>query len=392
MMRKCHLNTCPVGIATQDPVLRAKFNGKPEYVINYFFFVAEEVRGLMARLGFRSMDEMIGRTDALRAADLSHHWKARTLDVSALLWRPDAEATVATRCESGQQRDLDRVLDHALVAAARPGFEHHVRVRASFPVRNVDRSVGAMLSGEIARRFGDEGLTDGTIELSFKGSAGQSFGAFCARGVTMTLEGEANDYVGKGLSGGRLIIRPPRDAGFDSSAAILLGNVALYGATSGEAYFAGPAGERFAVRNSGATAVVEGVGDHGCEYMTGGVVVVLGATGRNFAAGMSGGLAFVLDEARTLEQRCNMALVELGPVMDPLDVALLRDTITRHAHRSGSATARRVLERWDSMLSYFVRVMPLEYKAIRARQSRSTSSTRSQDHGRSERVPVLSAR
>ena len=392
MMRKCHLNTCPVGIATQDPVLRAKFNGKPEYVINYFFFVAEEARALMARLGFRTVDEMIGRTDALRPADLSHHWKARTLDVSALLHRAEAAAGVATRCESGQPRDLDRVLDHALVAAARPGFEHRERVRASFGVRNVDRSVGAMLSGEIARRYGDEGLTDGTIELSFRGSAGQSFGAFCARGVTMTLEGEANDYVGKGLSGGRLIIRPPRDAGFDTSTAILLGNVALYGATSGEAYFAGPAGERFAVRNSGATAVVEGVGDHGCEYMTGGVVVVLGPTGRNFAAGMSGGLAFVLDEGHLLASRCNKALVELGPVTDTADITLLRDVITRHAHRSGSLTARRVLASWEESLGNFIRVMPIEYKAIRAQQARHTLSTGSQDHGRSERVPVLSAR
>ncbi len=392
MMRKCHLNTCPVGIATQDPVLRVKFSGKPEYVINYFFFVAEEVRALMARLGFRTMDEMIGRSDVLTATDMSHHWKARTLDVSALLWRPLSAPAVATRCESGQRRDLDRVLDHALVAAARPAFEHRGRVRASFAVRNVDRSVGAMLSGEIARRYGDEGLTDGSIELSFKGSAGQSFGAFCVRGVTMMLEGEANDYVGKGLSGGRLVIRPPRDAGFDTSMSILLGNVALYGATSGEAYFAGPAGERFAVRNSGATAVVEGVGDHGCEYMTGGVVVVLGETGRNFAAGMSGGLAFVLDERERLERRCNKALVELGPVVEAADVSLLRDSITRHAHRTGSATAKRVLDSWEAMLSRFVRVMPIEYKVIRAKQLRSTSSIGSLDHGRTERVSVLSAR
>ncbi|MBA2684696.1 MAG: glutamate synthase large subunit [Gemmatimonadaceae bacterium] len=392
MMRKCHLNTCPVGIATQDPVLREKFSGKPEYVINYFFFVAEEARALMARLGFRTMNEMIGRTDALTAADMSHHWKARTLDVSALLWKPQAESKVATRCDSGQVRDFGRVLDHALVAAARPAFEHHERVRASFPVRNVDRSVGAMLSGEIARRFGDMGLTDGSIDLSFRGSAGQSFGAFCVRGVTLTLEGEANDYVGKGLSGGRLVIRPPRDAGFDTTTSILLGNVALYGATSGEAYFAGPAGERFAVRNSGATAVVEGVGDHGCEYMTGGVVIVLGATGRNFAAGMSGGVAFVLDEQGSLERRCNKALVELGSVTETEDIALLRDTITRHAHRSGSASARRILERWETTLPSFVRVMPIEYKAIRAQLARAALSTRSQDHGRSERLFVLSAR
>ena len=392
MMRKCHLNTCPVGIATQDPVLRAKFSGKPEYVINYFFFVAEEARALMARLGFRTMDEMIGRTDMLRAADVSDHWKARTLDVSSLLWRPNASAHVATRCESGQPRDLDRVLDHALVAAARPALDYREPVHATFAVRNVDRSVGAMLSGEIARRFGDEGLPDGTLELSFAGSAGQSFGAFCAKGVTLSLEGEANDYVGKGLSGGRLVIHPPYDAGFDTSTAILLGNVALYGATSGEAFFAGPAGERFAVRNSGATAVVEGVGDHGCEYMTGGTVVVLGPTGRNFGAGMSGGIAFVLDEEQMLERRCNRALVELGPVVEAEDVALLRDAIVRHARYSGSALALRVLRTWEETLPHFVRVMPIEYKAIRAQQLHRVPSTGSQEsHGRSERVPVLSA-
>ncbi len=392
MMRKCHLNTCPVGIATQDPVLQAKFNGKPEYVINYFFFVAEEARAIMAQLGFRTMDEMIGRTDALRAADMSAHWKARTLDMASLLWRPEVAAGAATRCESGQPRALERVLDHALVAASRPALEHRERVRASFAVRNVDRSVGAMLSGEIARRFGDEGLTDGTIELSFAGSAGQSFGAFCASGVTLSLEGEANDYVGKGLSGGRLVIRPPRNAGFDVSTAILLGNVALYGATSGEAFFAGPAGERFAVRNSGVTAVVEGVGDHGCEYMTGGVVVVLGPTGRNFAAGMSGGLAFVLDEGLRLEQRCNKSLVELGPVAELADIALLHDAVARHAHHTGSVRARRILDDWDAHLPLFVRVMPIEYKAIRALQTRQPTLTGSQDHGRSERVSVLSAR
>jgi glutamate synthase domain-containing protein 2/glutamate synthase domain-containing protein 1/glutamate synthase domain-containing protein 3 len=392
MMRKCHLNTCPVGIATQDPVLRAKFSGKPEYVINYFFFVAEEARALMARLGFRTTDEMIGRTDALCAADVSDHWKARTLDMSALLWRPETNAHVATRCESGQPRDLERVLDHALIAAARPALDYREPVHATFAVRNVDRSVGAMLSGEIARRFGDEGLPDGTLELSFAGSAGQSFGAFCAKGVTLSLEGEANDYVGKGLSGGRLVVHPPYDAAFDTSTAILLGNVALYGATSGEAYFAGPAGERFAVRNSGATAVVEGVGDHGCEYMTGGTVVVLGPTGRNFAAGMSGGIAFVLDPEQRLERRCNRTLVELGPVTEAEDIALLRDAIVRHARYAGSALAMHVLRTWAETLPQFVRVMPIEYKAIRAQQYPHAPSTGSQEsHGRSERIPVLSA-
>jgi len=392
MMRKCHLNTCPVGIATQDPVLRAKFSGRPEYVINYFFFVAEEARALMAQLGFRRMDEMIGRTDVLRAADLSGHWKARTLDMSALLWRAPDASSVATRYDAGQPRDLGRVLDHALIAAARPALDGRQPVRASFPIRNVNRSVGAMLSGDIARAFGDEGLPDGTIELSFTGSAGQSFGAFCASGVTLLLEGEANDYVGKGLSGGRLVIRSPRDAGFDTATAILLGNVALYGATSGEAYFAGPAGERFAVRNSGATAVVEGVGDHGCEYMTGGIVVVLGDTGRNFAAGMSGGIAFVLDANRRFERRCNRALVELSPVTEEADALLLRRTIEQHARHSGSALALLVLSAWKEMLPHFVRVLPHEYKAIRARQERHASTSGSIDsHGRSQGLPVLSA-
>jgi len=392
MMRKCHLNTCPVGIATQDPVLRAKFSGKPEYVINYFFFVAEEARALMATLGFRTFDEMIGRTDALRAADLSAHWKARTLDVGALLWRPGADTRVATRCVTDGPRSLERVLDHAIIAAARPALDYREPVHAAFALRNVDRSVGAMLSGEIARRYGSAGLPDGTLELSFAGSAGQSFGAFCASGVTLSLEGEANDYVGKGLSGGRLVIHPPHDAGFDRSTAILLGNVALYGATSGEAYFAGPAGERFAVRNSGVTAVVEGVGDHGCEYMTGGVVVVLGPTGRNFAAGMSGGIAFVLDAEQRLERRCNRALVELGPVSDPEDVALLRDCLVRHARYSGSAVALRILRAWEVTLPQFVRVMPNEYRATHAQRRRSSHVTITQgSHGRSERVPVLSA-
>jgi glutamate synthase domain-containing protein 3 len=314
------------------------------------------------------------------------------LDVGALLSRPDPGARVATRYDSGQPRNLDRVLDHALLATARHALDYHEPVHATFAVRNVDRSVGAMLSGEIARRFGDAGLPDGTLELSFAGSAGQSFGAFCVRGVTLSLEGEANDYVGKGLSGGRLAIHPPHDAAFDTRTAILLGNVALYGATSGEAYFAGPAGERFAVRNSGVTAVVEGVGDHGCEYMTGGVVVVLGPTGRNFAAGMSGGIAFVLDEEQRLERRCNRALVELGPVTDPEDAALLRECIVKHARYSGSRAAMHILRNWDVMLSRFVRVMPVEYKATHALKHRGALSTISQEsHGRSERVSILSA-
>src|SRR5665213_3388783 len=392
MMRKCHLNTCPVGIATQDPVLRKRFTGAPEHVINYFFFVAEEVRVLMAKLGFRRFSDMVGRVDKLDTRRAVDQWKAKGVDLTRILHQVKPGRGVAIHNCEPQNHHLDQAMDVGLIEGAKAALDAGRPVRMAREIRNVHRTVGAMLSGEVARRYGHAGLPEDTISIGLTGTAGGSFGAFLARGVSLELIGDANDYVGKGLSGGRIAVRQPPEASRDPAENIIVGNTVLYGAIAGEAYFQGVAGERFAVRNSGAVAVVEGCGDHGCEYMTGGVVVVLGATGRNFAAGMSGGLAFVLDEARTLEQRCNMALVELGPVMDPLDVALLRDTITRHAHRSGSVTARRVLERWDSMLSYFVRVMPLEYKAIRARQSRSTSSTRSLDHGRSEGVPVLSAR
>ena len=309
MMRKCHLNTCPVGIATQDPELRARFSGQPEHVVNYFFFVAEEVRELLARLGFRTMDEMIGRTDLLRVIAPSDNAKANTLDLSALLHlatpatltRPDRVARRYVRLRLHHSEEEGR-LNKLLLDLAQPALENGERVKAAFPITNVDRAVGATLSGEIARRYGNVGLPDDTISIRFVGSAGQSFGAFAARGLSLELEGEANDYVGKGLSGGRLIVRHPRAAQFIPDQTVLVGNTVLYGATSGEAYFAGVAGERFAVRNSGAIAVVEGVGDHGCEYMTGGTVVVLGRVGRNFAAGMSGGMAFVLDEFGELER------------------------------------------------------------------------------------------
>jgi len=368
MMRKCHLNTCPVGIATQDPVLRAKFAGRPEHVVNYFFFVAEEVRELMARLGFRTVDEMVGRADVLLARLPADHWKARTLDLSALLHVPapsagaGSGAEVARHCVRAQDHGLDGALDHTLLELARPALDDGTSVSATLPIRNVHRTVGAMLSGEIARRYGHAGLPDGTITLRFVGSAGQSFGAFAARGLHLEVEGEANDYVGKGLSGGRLVIRPPRGAQFIPDETVIVGNTVLYGATGGEAYFGGVAGERFAVRNSGAVAVVDGVGDHGCEYMTGGVVVVLGRTGRNFAAGMSGGLAFVLDESGELERHCNRALVELGPVADASDRALLRRLVEHHARYTGSARAKHALARWDQTLRHFVRVISLEYK------------------------------
>jgi len=365
MMRKCHLNTCPVGIATQDPVLRAKFAGQPEHLINFFFFVAEEVRELMARLGFRHVAEMVGRSDVLEPRLPADHRKAQTLDLRGMLHMPSRVPGAPLSCVTEQDHGIADAFDHMLLDIAAPALERGERVRASLPVRNVDRTIGAMLSGEIARRYGHTGLPDGTIELSFTGSAGQSFGAFAASGLTLNLEGEANDYVGKGLSGGRLVVRPRIGSRLVAGETTLVGNTVLYGATGGEAFFRGVAGERFAVRNSGATAVVEGVGDHGCEYMTGGVVVVLGRTGRNFAAGMSGVLAFVLDEAGDLAQRVNRELVEIGPLVDAEDRALLRGLVVRHARRTGSVRAARLLSRWERALSRFVAVVPREFARVR---------------------------
>jgi glutamate synthase (NADPH) large chain len=389
MMRKCHLNTCPVGIATQDPVLRARFTGQPEHVINYFFFVAEEVRELMARLGFRSFDEMVGRVDRLDARRAVDHWKAKGVDLSRLLFQAPAAPGVAIHNCERQEHHLDRALDNELIAAARPALERGEPVRIEVEIRNVHRTVGAMLSGEIARRYGHAGLPDDTISVLARGAAGQSFGAFLARGVTLQLSGEANDYVGKGLSGGRLVVKQPEEARRDPMDNIIVGNTVLYGAIAGEAYFHGVAGERFAVRNSGAVAVVEGLGDHGCEYMTGGVVVVLGATGRNFAAGMSGGIAYVYDERGRFRDLCNAAMVDLepvppaeGPVDDPerprqravsvedagmgdmlrFDAERLRILLERHHLYTGSARARALLENWRATLGRFVKVTPRDYR------------------------------
>jgi glutamate synthase (NADPH/NADH) large chain len=394
MMRKCHLNTCPVGVATQDPVLRAKFTGQPEHVVNYFFFVAEEARQIMASLGVRSINELVGRADLLKQRDLSDHWKACTLDLKALLYKPKVAPTVATHQVTRQHHPIEHVLDRQLIEVAEPALERKRAVRASFPIRNENRTTGAMLSGELVKRHGPNGLPDGTIRFNFTGSAGQSFGAWLAKGVSLTLEGEANDYLGKGLSGGRIVVYPPKVSRFDPAEAILVGNVALYGATSGDAYLNGVAGERFAVRNSGATAVVEGVGDHGCEYMTGGVVVVLGKTGRNFAAGMSGGVAFVLNLDQKFERRCNTSMVALETVEEEADVALLKKLISRHARYTGSARARRVLANWDAMLPKFVRVMPTEYrKALEARERERLTEVKSDGgNGRSTRVPHDQAR
>jgi glutamate synthase (NADPH) large chain len=365
MMRKCHLNTCSVGIATQDPVLRQRFRGQPEHVVNFFFFLAEQVRGYMASMGFRTFDEMVGRVDMLDVRDLTEHWKARNLDLSAVLHFPTLPGRVARRRMKPQDHGLESALDIRLLDESQIALDNQEPVTLSMPIQNLHRSVGAMLSGEIARRFGPDGLPDDTIRLTFEGSAGQSFGAFLARGVTLTLLGDSNDYVGKGLSGGRIIVRATRDSKLAPEQNVIVGNVVLYGATSGEAFFSGVAGERFAVRNSGATAVVEGVGDHGCEYMTNGTVVVLGKCGRNFAAGMSGGRAFVYDSRGDFASRyCNRTSVDLDPVSNEADEALLKKLIERHAALTESPRARQLLDHWEDSLQRFILVFPHELKRV----------------------------
>jgi glutamate synthase (NADPH/NADH) large chain len=403
MMRKCHLNTCPVGVATQDPELRKKFTGKPEHVINFFFFVAEEIREIMARLGYRTMNEMIGQMDRLEMRKAIDHWKAKGLDFSRILAKPDVGPEVARyNCEA-QDHGLDKALDHMLIEQARPALEHGEPVRIETGIKNYNRTFGTMLSGRVAERYGLKGLPDDTIYIKASGIGGQSFGAWLAQGITVELEGEANDYVGKGLSGGRLIIYPPARSGISRAEDnIIVGNTVLYGAIAGECYFRGVAGERFCVRNSGVTAVVEGVGDHGCEYMTGGIMVCLGPTGRNFAAGMSGGIAYVLDESGGFEDRCNMAMVALEPIaaeddalealdhqggdleahglvdvshdMTRHDAIRLRRLIEKHLRYTDSDVARRILEDWPAMLSRFVKVMPVDYR--RALEQMQSSQSR----------------
>ena len=390
MMRKCHLNTCPVGVATQDPVLRKRFRGQPEHVINYFFFVAEEVREIMAALGYRSFSDMIGQMQMLDVRQMVDHWKARGLDFSRLFTKPDVPVTVAIyNCEE-QHHKIHDIIDRKLIAEAKPALEHGTPVHLTSAITNTDRTTGAMLSGEIAKRYGHKGLPHDTVTVKFKGTAGQSFGAFLARGVSFELDGDANDYVGKGLSGGRIVVRPPAEGSIVPEQSIIVGNTVLYGAIEGECYFRGVAGERFAVRNSGAVAVIEGAGDHCCEYMTGGVTVVLGPTGRNFAAGMSGGIAYVLDEDGTFASRCNMAMVELEPMpaeeeinarvyhhardleshglvevmsdMSQFDAARLYLLISRHAHFTGSTVAKKILGDWSTWYPKFRKVMPVEYR------------------------------
>jgi glutamate synthase (NADPH/NADH) large chain len=389
MMRKCHLNTCPVGVATQDPELRKRFKGQPEHVINFFFFVAEELRELMAALGVRKYEELVGATEWLDTKKAISHWKAKGLDFTKLFAKPDVFGNIATRKVVAQDHGIDKILDRKLIAEAKPALDHGKATVIETVIKNSDRTAGAMLSGEVAKRYGHAGLPEDTITVKLTGVAGQSFGAWAAHGVTLDLTGEGNDYVGKGLSGGKLIIKPHDKRGFNPETSIIVGNTVLYGAITGECYFRGVAGERFAVRNSGAVAVVEGTGDHGCEYMTGGCVVVIGPTGRNFAAGMSGGIAYVLDEDKTFEKRCNLSMVDLQPVpeeeeliekhqhhggdleshglvdittgMDKNDASRLHELLARHHKYTGSTRAKTILDNWAAYLPKFVKVMPVEY-------------------------------
>jgi glutamate synthase (NADPH/NADH) large chain len=410
MMRKCHLNTCPVGVATQDPELRKRFTGKPEHVVNYFFFVAEEIRELMAKLGFRKLDDMIGQSQHLNMRPAIDHWKAQGLDFSRILHKPEAGPGVGIYQTGVQDHGLDKALDNQLIELSQAALDNKEAVLIDLAVKNTNRTVGAMLSGEVATRYGHAGLPEDTISITLRGTAGQSFGAFVAHGISLTLIGEGNDYVGKGLCGGHIVVYPPKETPIVAEENIIVGNTVLYGAISGECYFRGVAGERFAVRNSGAIAVVEGVGDHGCEYMTGGIVVVLGESGRNFAAGMSGGIAYVLDEQGDFEQRCNLAMVELEPVpaeadaleqldhqggdlethgrvdishdMTRYDAQRLRLLIERHVRYTNSSRGRSILDNWDKTLPKFVKVMPVDYRrALQEMQTAQTATSNAAEGG-----------
>ena len=367
MMRKCHKNTCPVGIATQDPVLREKFAGEPEHVINFFFMLAEEVREIMSQLGFRTLSEMVGRADMLEVDKevTKNNEKVQNIDLSLLL-RPaaDIRPEAAQYCVQKQDHGLDMALDQKLIALSKAALEKSLPVYIETPIRNVNRAVGTMLSHEVTKRYHSAGLPAETIHIKLSGSAGQSLGAFLCPGIMLELEGDSNDYVGKGLSGGKIVVYPPRQSKFDPKENIVIGNVALYGATSGEAYFNGMAAERFCVRNSGARAVVEGVGDHGCEYMTGGTVVVLGKTGRNFAAGMSGGIAYVFDVDEKFSSRCNPELVDLDKVEKEEDIMTLRMMIQQHQRHTNSQLAKEILADFDNLLPKFIKVFPRDYKRV----------------------------
>jgi glutamate synthase domain-containing protein 3 len=365
MMRKCHLNTCPVGIATQDKELRKKFTGQPENVVNYLFMVAKDLRKIMSELGFRSVEEMIGRVDCLEADNAIDHWKRNGLDFSNIL-QPAQKIFDNTEVFHTQSQDhgLDKALDNVLISKSKHAIETGTKVTLEEKILNTNRVVGTMLSNEVAKIWEDKGLPEDTINIKLNGSAGQSFAAWLVKGITMTLEGDANDFVGKGLSGGKLIIYPPKNSSFKAENNILLGNVALYGATEGEAYFRGIAAERFCVRNSGATVVVEGIGDHGCEYMTGGKAIILGPTGRNFGAGMSGGEAFVYDPNKELERKCNLDTFELEELINENDLIGLKELIEKHYKYTDSEVAKNILNDWDNQIDNFVKVMPTDYKRV----------------------------
>jgi glutamate synthase domain-containing protein 3 len=375
MMRKCHLNTCPVGVATQDPELRKRFRGKPEHVINFFRFLAEEVREYMAELGFRSFQEMIGRVEYLEVDDAVGRFRSRGLDFSRLLKAPEVSDGGSLYCRR-PPAGFEPSLDESLIEKALPALEQKTAVELELALRNSHRAVGSTLSAEVSRRYGAGGLKPDTIRVKFRGSAGQSFGAFLAPGITFELEGDANDYLGKGLSGGRIIVYPPAGSTFIPERNIITGNVNLFGATSGQVFINGMAGERFAVRNSGAVAVVEGVGDHGCEYMTGGRVIVIGDTGINFAAGMSGGIAYVLDRNQLFDTRCNLEMVDVEPLVEEEDREFLHRYLDRHVKMTGSRNAIQILNMWEEMLPLFVKVIPIDYRAaLRRIKERETKES-----------------
>ncbi len=377
MMRKCHLNTCPVGVATQNPELRKKFSGKPEYVVNFMFYIAEEVREYMAALGFRTFNEMIGQTDKIIQVRLHDHWKARGIDLSKPLFKPTSLYDTNLYRTREQDHGLDKQIDLEFIKEAAQALENGTPVLIKNKIRNINRSVGTMLSSEVAKKYGAEGLPDGTIKIELRGTAGQSFGTFLAKGIELNLTGESNDYTGKGLSGGRLIVKTPDEVTFDPAENIIIGNTCLYGATGGEAYINGVAGERFAVRNSGAYAVVEGVGDHGCEYMTGGRVVVLGKTGRNFAAGMSGGIAYIWDTKKVANKYINHEMVDVEYLVYDEDIAEVYEMVSSYFKYTGSKRAEHILKNWTTEKENFWKIIPGEYKralAILAKEKETEKS------------------
>jgi len=375
MMRVCHLNTCPVGIATQNPELRKKFNSKPEHVVNYMYFVAEELREIMAQLGFRTVKEMVGQVQKLDRNAAIDHYKAAGIDLTPILHQIDVPKNTKFYNTQKQQHHIDDSIEFEIIEKAHPALFRKEKISLDFPIHNTDRAVGAIISNEISKIYGAEGLPENTLKLNFTGSAGQSFGAFATKGLTMVVNGNTNDYLGKGLSGAKLIIKVPDKSTLQPENNIITGNVTLYGATSGEAYINGKAGERFCVRNSGAQAVVEGIGDHGCEYMTGGVAVILGEVGRNFGAGMSGGIAYIFDEKKTFKKRCNMEALNLLTVKEDKDTKQLRELIENHYNATLSPLAQRILENWEDYLPKFIKIFPEEYKQALIRLEREKLET-----------------